>query len=481
MNRPSLLAAAVSAVLPVGGCFSPSYGPGGFACQQGVCPAGYVCVTEAAGKFCRKAGGDAGTRIDARGSDARLDVRRGDGKNADAPLIFDCTGKPDGTDCSQTGGKGFVCIKGQCKASTCGDKFVDVASGEECDDGNTEAADGCDGCKWICKSPADCDDKDVCNGAESCDLAKHTCGPGTPTPDGKACQLPNGGGGVCQGGVCSPAGCGNKIVESGEECDDGNKTDGDGCNNDCKYSCHFDSDCDDKNPCNGVEGCIKDVAKNLMLCKQKQPPLVCNDNKACTSDSCDPVKGCVFTPIDMDKDGKSCDEDCDDNDPTRYTGAAEGLDGKDNDCDGAIDEPPLANQSCWPDPDHDSYAAAGSTPASVCGGCPAGYTSRDPNVVGQADCMPYLADGHPLQQQLFSTAYCKPTCSFDYDCDGTETRRYTALAGASCVMASSFCLGSGWVGTVVPACGVEADYKVCSNLLGKCSALLPQKRKQECR
>ena len=40
-----------------------------------------------------------------------------------------------------------------------------------------------------------------------------------------------------------PAGpvCGNIIVESGEECDDNNKNNGDGCSSDCKLECHLEN------------------------------------------------------------------------------------------------------------------------------------------------------------------------------------------------------------------------------------------------
>jgi cysteine-rich repeat protein len=40
--------------------------------------------------------------------------------------------------------------------------------------------------------------------------------------------------GVCSGGVCLPAGCGNTVVEPGELCDDGNLVSGDGCSADCR-------------------------------------------------------------------------------------------------------------------------------------------------------------------------------------------------------------------------------------------------------
>lgn len=39
--------------------------------------------------------------------------------------------------------------------------------------------------------------------------------------------------GACFDGVCLPLGCGNRIVEPGEACDDGNLVSGDGCRTDC--------------------------------------------------------------------------------------------------------------------------------------------------------------------------------------------------------------------------------------------------------
>ncbi|MBI4917379.1 MAG: FG-GAP repeat protein [Acidobacteria bacterium] len=45
--------------------------------------------------------------------------------------------------------------------------------------------------------------------------------------------------------------CGNAVVEPDEECDDGNDTSGDGCENDCSFSCHDDADCDDGLDCTG--------------------------------------------------------------------------------------------------------------------------------------------------------------------------------------------------------------------------------------
>ena len=64
---------------------------------------------------------------------------------------------------------------------------------------------------------------DVCNGAMGCSHPN--------APEGSACGIAM----VCAGGLCvSNAACGNGSVDPGEECDDGNNLDGDGCQSMCK-------------------------------------------------------------------------------------------------------------------------------------------------------------------------------------------------------------------------------------------------------
>src|SRR5688500_2998418 len=52
----------------------------------------------------------------------------------------DCAGRIDGTSC----GTGVICVGEACVASECGDGLVDLSSGEECDDMNMVAFDGCE-------------------------------------------------------------------------------------------------------------------------------------------------------------------------------------------------------------------------------------------------------------------------------------------------------------------------------------------------
>jgi alpha-tubulin suppressor-like RCC1 family protein len=52
--------------------------------------------------------------------------------------------------------------------------------------------------------------------------------------------------------------CGNGEPEGDEECDDGNDVNGDGCENDCTWTCHSADECDDAEMCNGEEMCTED-------------------------------------------------------------------------------------------------------------------------------------------------------------------------------------------------------------------------------
>ncbi len=84
-----------------------------------------------------------------------------------------------------------------------------------------------------------CEDGLACPTADVCDEIHHGCvAPDQVTAcdglaDGTACVAGEVTG-SCFDGVCLARGCGNGIVEPGEQCDDGNQTSGDGCSADCK-------------------------------------------------------------------------------------------------------------------------------------------------------------------------------------------------------------------------------------------------------
>lgn len=153
-----------------------------------------------------------------------------------------------------------------CVLPRCGDRIVD--RGEVCDDGNTQAGDGCTvACAWetIDAIQPRCGDGRI-QGSEQCDDANMIGGDGCSI----SCQAEFvlgfrdelnpvliAGGIVCGDGVltapeecddgnpepgdgCSPLCqkelpvCGNARFEPGEQCDDGNRDDADGCNTQCK-------------------------------------------------------------------------------------------------------------------------------------------------------------------------------------------------------------------------------------------------------
>ena len=115
------------------------------------------------------------------------------------------------------------CCPGECEvdpdcSTTCGNQSLEA--NETCDDSTNFAC------------PTSCDDGNACTVDElvgDADLCNAECAV-TPIT---VCQI--NGDGCCppacnanNDGDCTPV-CGNRVIESGEECDDGNQTDGDGC------------------------------------------------------------------------------------------------------------------------------------------------------------------------------------------------------------------------------------------------------------
>lgn len=408
------------------------------------------------------------------------------GERLDAPPP-ECVGKTDGTACGAGGLE--ICLKEQCVASRCGDGYIDTAAGEECEDGNTTSGDGCTTCKFDCKAAADCDDKNPCNGTETCDTATHVCKAGTPPGGTPACTLPTGGAGVCSNGVCVTAGCGNGVKDGNEECDDANKVSGDGCENDCTLTCKADKDCDDGDLCNGKETCDKTNAA-VPVCKAGTAISCTTTN--CTG-SCEASTGkCIYA--DLDKDGSTCDKDCNDADPSVYPGAFECKDGKDNDCDPKTLDSAGGDCTCYKDNDKDGFANT-TTGSIVNVTCPTGYTRTKPTDATNTDCWDSRADVNPGQTSYFTSYFCKKydfitgkclSSSWDYNCDGLVTQQYKSSYAGKCTpltlppFGKTVCLGAGWKGLTIPACGTAATYYSC-NLIGSSCLTASASRTQACR
>ncbi|MFO0684059.1 MAG: MopE-related protein [Sandaracinus sp.] len=405
-----------------------------------------------------------------------------------------CAGLPDGTQCTVPGIlEPFVCLDNICQLSRCGDGIHDdrmQAShvAEQCDDGNTVSGDGCENdCSFSCEASSDCDDTLFCNGSETCDTTMHVCQAGTENTEGQACTVA-GMSAVCHGGVCRAGMCGDHTTDAGEECDDGNPNNGDGCDTDCTFSCHDDSECQDGDSCNGNESC------NLTThtCAAAVEPLACDDSDPCTTDTCVAATGCVFTSVLVDHDGDgsfaptaSCGgDDCDDNDPTRHPGANEVCPGTvDSNCDGVVGMASTWYRDC----DGDGYAAAGASTTSSCtqptgtASC-ASWTQRAPGS-GTTDCLDTSAGAttRPNQTSYFTTSVSGQSPLFDYNCSASATRQYSYAASGLVPRGSTStcaydtrnaCRGDAWyVSSTAPACGASVSESHCAVRL-QCSGLI---------
>ena len=186
----------------------------------------------------------------------------------------------------------------------------------ECDDGNPCTTDLClpgGGCTFV-PNAAPCDDGDLCTSGDVCQLAE--CQPGAPVEcdDGNLCTAD-----ACLDGKClhtptdlvcddqNACTVGDKCSEGAckgffaLKCDDDNLCTSDYCDpgQGCTYVLNS-SPCDDGNVCTFGDHCDGGDCVTTDL-------LVCNDGNPCTTDLCDPQKGCTFSPTDGGcDDGNEC-------------------------------------------------------------------------------------------------------------------------------------------------------------------------------
>jgi len=185
----------------------------------------------------------------------------------------------EGNEECDTGGETQTC-NSDCTFSRCGDHIVNTHDGEQCDDGNTNAGDGCGA---TCLTEGDggggprCGDG-IRNGTEQCDTGGQSA----------TCNL-----------NCTTARCGDGIVNAhaGEQCDDRNTTDGDGCSS---------------------------------LCKNEAPPGICGDGIVSGTEECDGSgaetvfcnTNCTLSRCGDDILNAHSGEQCDDGNPTGCDGCS---------------------------------------------------------------------------------------------------------------------------------------------------------------
>lgn len=133
----------------------------------------------------------------------------GNACTADSCVMANGSCAHEALDDGATCGSGKICLSVSCKTSVCGDRYVDTALGEECDDGKDgDNADGCkDDCKFTCKTNADCNDTNACT-TDTCNTATHTC---TNTDISSTCND----GDECTTDSCNPgSGCVNAFIDA---------------------------------------------------------------------------------------------------------------------------------------------------------------------------------------------------------------------------------------------------------------------------
>lgn len=155
--------------------------------------------------------------------------------------------------------------------------------------------------------------------------------------------------------------------------------------------------------------------------------------------------------------------DCNDSSAAAYTGANETCDGIDNDCDGDADEQNATGcLTYYQDIDNDGYG----TSASICACEPEG----DFTTTNSGDC---FDDGvnanitYPNAPYSTSTSPRGDDGTYDFNCDGTETKRYTDLADCYGGWYGAANCSNGWysrhpytglLNPTVPDCG-DSDLK----------------------
>jgi len=223
------------------------------------------------------------------------------------PASGQCSSQPanaglacdDGDDCTY----GEACAAGLCA----GGKPVNCNDGSDCTADSCNPALGCvhqplsgacndaDACTYpdacgngacIPGPPVSCDDgnpctADACAPAVGCTHAATSAG----CDDGDACTT----GDHCQAGACVPA---SKV-----SCDDGNPCTSDACTANAGCVHEFNNA-----PCSDGSVCTVDDMCQAGACTPGKA-VNCNDNNACTDDSCSPLVGCLHVA-----NAKACDD-----------------------------------------------------------------------------------------------------------------------------------------------------------------------------
>ncbi len=492
------------------GCFTSCAGPA--ECQpDAFCDAGQCYAFHALGSLCTW-GGECkgghcvdGVCCDSACGEAcdRCNLSGLEGTCSPAPLgtpgaptcsPFACNGADAGcpSTCAVDQGcaSGFFCNSAACVpvltlGTACGRNAM-CASGN-CVDGfccDTACAGACDACNVPTK-------EGTCSPAPARSAGSPTCAPyacgGSSTACPTSCTTDT----ECDtshacgdGGVCVPSSANGAACTRAGECQSGFCVDGVCCSSACTGAC---------NACNlagstGTCGVASAGAPGRPSCA----PYVCGGAATSCPSSCTTNAQCAVgqacngsaCQVDGDKDGTADAVDCAPADATKWTNRACF---KDADGDGffAKTSTPTCSGAACPagtqatagtdcndadagvyqlvtcfgglDADNDGFHAGAG--ASTCTGaqCPAGTSSLK-------DCYDLNANAKP--GQFLTYAVSRGDGSFDYDCDGLETKDVfwdcsTSYAGTAACSAVPYSGNRGYVGAS-PACGVLGTWRTCA-------------------
>ena len=236
--------------------------------------------------------------------------------------------RADGTPCTLLERQDGLCIDGSCQHSICGDGYLDLLEGEECDDGAANSDVEPNACRADC-TEARCGDG-VQDSGEECDdgngvdtdpclttCVLNVCGDGVLNPSVEACDDGNELDSDACLSSCEENVCGDGLVKIGvEACDDGNLEDQDRCLSDCTPNLcgdghlnPFDEECDDGDS-NNLDSCLTTCEVNQCGDGFLNTGVEeCDDGNQVLEDSCLP--GCI-TNVCGDGVLDPLEEECDD-------------------------------------------------------------------------------------------------------------------------------------------------------------------------
>ena len=333
---------------------------------------------------------------------------------------------PDGTICGQQN----RCKNGACVLAdlVCGDTLV--VPGEECDP--PDAAKGCSSkCLFICDSRDDtrnCAPADPCAAPQKCNDTTHLCVvAGSPATDLKSCGV----GKACVAGVCKDKYCSDgKVDVTGEECDDGNRVDGDGCNNDCTFSCvttDAPRNCVSTNPCMNDGTC--GPKHTCSLGTSKTTGIACGTKRNCVDGNCLPVvcgDGIVSSAFEGCDDGNAVSGDgCE---PVTCEPSCVNA----SDCKATPEcrKPVCTNGKCesTPDSSKDTNACDTGGGAATChnGACTSGTCGNNNKEAGEECDDGNQTSGDGCEPNCTLSCASDSDCTDGDPCNGVETCDTTA-------------------------------------------------------